>query len=225
KTGEKIEKEKTREIFKDEGSFKSTGNVNNFKTIDNEEKFSLQLSELNKKYEHCTSCVLSETRHKFVFGEGNSQADIMFIAEAPGADEDKIGKPFVGKAGKLFDKMLLAVNLDRKKVYITNVVKCRPPKNRNPKIEEIEKCLPCLLQQISIIKPKIICALGKVAGNTLLQGDNTLGEMRAKFYPFNDSLVMVTYHPSALLYQNKWKRPTWEDLKMLRKKYQELGIN
>lgn len=181
-----------------------------------------QLSDLNALFQNCTKCNLSKTRNKLVFSSGNSKAEIMFIGEAPGAQEDKTGEPFVGRAGKLFDKMLAAIDLDRNKVYITNVVKCRPPKNRNPKPDEIKKCLPCLLKQIAIVQPKIICALGKVAGNTLLQENNTLGSMRAKFYPFKNTLLMITYHPSALLHQEKWKRPTWEDLKMLRKKYLEL---
>jgi len=180
------------------------------------------ISAFRENIKNCQNCLLSETRKNLVFGEGNSNAKVIFIGEAPGEQEDNIGKPFVGPAGQLFDKMLKAISFDRNEVYITNIVKCRPPNNRDPKPDEINACLAYLFKQISIIQPAIICALGKVAGNTLLQRNNLLGEMRGKFYSFRNSLLMVTYHPSAMLYHTKWKRPTWEDLKMLRNKYQEI---
>ena len=179
------------------------------------------LKKLAIKYKDCKRCRLYETRNHFVYGEGNPDAVIMFIGEAPGEQEDKQGHPFVGAAGQLFNKMLKAISLRRDEVYITNIVKCRPPKNRNPLSDEIVSCIPYLYEQISIINPGIICALGKVAGNNLLENDNTLGSMRGRFYHFHNAKLMVTYHPSALLYHMEWKRPTWEDLKMLINEYRK----
>jgi len=180
------------------------------------------LSKLALKYKDCKKCGLSNTRHNFVYGQGNPDADIMFIGEGPGEQEDRQGIPFVGAAGQLFNKMLKAISLEREEVYITNIVKCRPPKNRNPLPDEIESCIPYLYEQIWIIRPKIICALGKVAGNSLLNNNDTLGSMRGKFYNFQDIKLMVTYHPSALLYHIEWKRPAWEDLKMLMREYRKV---
>jgi DNA polymerase len=174
------------------------------------------------KYKNCQKCHLAKTRHNFVYGEGKPDADIMLIGEGPGEQEDLKGRPFVGAAGQLLDKMLKAISLRREEIYITNVVKCRPPKNRNPLADEIASCMPYLYEQISIVKPKIICALGKVAGNCLLDNTESLGNMRGKFYRFQDALLMVTYHPSALLYHAEWKRPAWEDLKMLMREYKKI---
>ena len=183
------------------------------------------LKKLALEYKDCKRCGLCETRNHFVYGEGNPDAVIMFIGEGPGEQEDMQGHPFVGAAGKLFNKMLKAISLQREEVYITNIVKCRPPKNRNPLSDEIESCIPYLYEQISIIKPGIICALGKVAGNNLLNNENTLGSMRGRFYHFQDARLMVTYHPSALLYHLEWKRPAWEDLKMLMSEYRKFQSN
>ncbi|MBC8312940.1 MAG: uracil-DNA glycosylase [Candidatus Cloacimonetes bacterium] len=181
------------------------------------------LKKLFEEFQNCQKCKLSKTRNNFVIGEGNSDAEIMFVGEGPGMQEDIQGKPFVGSAGKLLTKMLKAINLERESVYITNVVKCRPPQNRNPEADEISTCIPILYKQIEIIQPKIICALGKVAGNLLLKKDTTLGNMRGKFFQKENYKVFVTYHPSALLYHPQWKKPTWEDLQMLMNEYKKIS--
>jgi len=180
------------------------------------------LQQFEAEYKDCANCKLAQTRNKLVWGGGNAEADIIFVGEGPGEQEDLQGEPFVGKAGQLLTKMLAAIDLSREEVYITNIVKCRPPGNRKPKEDEIQACMPYLEFQLSIIQPKIICALGKVAGNTLLKNDDTLTRMRQKFFPFSSSKLMVTYHPSALLHNPDWKRPSWQDLKMLKREYAEL---
>jgi len=180
------------------------------------------LKNFEAEYGDCSNCILAETRHKIVWGGGNPDADIVLVGEGPGQQEDIQGEPFVGNAGQLLTKMLDAIDLSREEVYITNVVKCRPPGNRNPQEDEIQACLPYLEFQLSIIQPKIICALGKVAGNALLQNEETLSQMRQQFFPYKDSKLMVTYHPSALLHNPQWKRPAWEDLKMLKREYAEM---
>ncbi|MDP8227226.1 MAG: uracil-DNA glycosylase [Candidatus Celaenobacter polaris] len=180
------------------------------------------LRQFEAEYKDCKKCKLAQTRNKLVWGGGSADADIVFVGEGPGEQEDLQGEPFVGKAGQLLTKMLAAIDLSREDVYITNIVKCRPPGNRNPKEDEIQACMPYLEFQLSIIQPKIICALGKVAGNTLLKNDDTLTRMRQKFFPFSSSKLMVTYHPSALLHNPDWKRPSWQDLKMLKREYAEL---
>jgi len=159
-----------------------------------------------------------------VFGVGNPQADLMLIGEAPGAEEDKQGEPFVGAAGQLLNEILEAVNFNRGDVYIANILKHRPPNNRNPKPEERKQSLPFLLRQIDLIEPQLILALGKISAQTLLDNDNTLGSMRGKFHSFREKYeLMATYHPAALLRRSKWKRPTWEDMQLLRKRYDELN--
>lgn len=159
-----------------------------------------------------------------VFGVGNPNADLLLIGEAPGFQEDKQGEPFVGKAGQLLNKILKAINFERKDVYIANILKHRPPNNRNPLPEERERSLPFLMKQIDLIQPKLILCLGKVSANTLLDNSNSLGSMRGTFHRFRDIYeLMVTYHPAALLRNPQWKRPTWEDVQLLRKRYDELG--
>lgn len=159
-----------------------------------------------------------------VFGVGNPNADLMLIGEAPGAEEDKQGEPFVGRAGQLLNKILAAINFDRDDVYIANILKHRPPNNRNPKPEERKRSLPFLLRQIDLISPKLILCLGKISAQTLLDNDDTLGNMRSKFHRFRGKYeLMATYHPAALLRHPKWKRPTWEDVQLLRKRYNELN--
>lgn len=160
---------------------------------------------------------------QLVFGVGNPDADLMLIGEAPGAEEDKQGEPFVGKAGKLLNKILEAIDLDRGDVYIANILKHRPPNNRNPKPEERERSLPFLLKQIDLIEPKLILALGKVAAQTLLDSNQSLTKMRGEFHDFRGKYeLLATYHPAALLRNPNWKRPTWEDMQMLRERYDEL---
>ncbi len=161
-----------------------------------------------------------------VFGVGNPNADLMLIGEAPGAEEDKQGEPFVGRAGQLLNDILTAINFSRDDVYIANILKHRPPNNRNPKPEERERSLPFLLRQIDLIEPKLILCLGKISAQTLLDNDSTLSSMRGKFHTFRGKYeLMATYHPAALLRHAKWKRPTWEDVQLLRKRYDELDCN
>ncbi|GAB4176926.1 MAG: hypothetical protein Kow00108_12360 [Calditrichia bacterium] len=177
------------------------------------------------KIENCKKCGLSKTRTKFVFGAGNPNADIMFIGEAPGYDEDKQGLPFVGKAGQLLTKILEAIHLKREEVYIANILKCRPPNNRTPSVDEIELCKPYLLTQIKLIQPKIICLLGAVAAKGILEKNDKLSNLRGRFHTFEGIDVLVTYHPAALLRNEKLKRPVWEDMKLLRKTYDEKVLN
>ncbi len=161
---------------------------------------------------------------QLVFGVGNPNADLMIIGEAPGAEEDKQGEPFVGKAGQLLNEILNAIDFKREDVYIANILKHRPPNNRNPKPEERERSLPFLLRQIDLIEPKLILAVGKVAAQTLLDKNLSLTKMRGQFHDFRGKYeLLATYHPAALLRHSKWKRPTWEDVQLLRKRYDELG--
>ena len=180
------------------------------------------LLELKEEYKNCQKCVLAENRIKFVYGEGNPQAKLMLIGEGPGADENATGRPFVGRAGRLLTKMLLAIKLKRDEVYITNVVKCRPPNNRNPLPNEVSACLPYLEEQISIIKPKLILLLGKVAAVSLLKMNKTLGQFRERTYSFQGIKTYVTYHPSALLRNPGWKKYAWIDLQKVQKDYLDI---
>lgn len=180
------------------------------------------LPQLYDHKKNCTDCGLGKVRKTFVFGSGNENADLMFIGEAPGADEDTQGLPFVGAAGQLLTKILEAVQFSRDDVYIANILKCRPPNNRDPEPAEIESCGPILREQIRLIQPKIICALGRVAAQSLLQTNASLGRLRGTFHDFEGTRLMVTYHPSALLRNPSFKRPTWEDVQMLRQEYDRL---
>lgn len=158
-----------------------------------------------------------------VFGVGKPNADLMIVGEAPGENEDKQGEPFVGRAGQLLDKIMEAIQFKRDDIYIANILKHRPPNNRDPKPEERERSLPYLLRQIDLIDPKLILCVGKVSGTTLLNKNDSLKNMRQKFHSFHGRELMVTYHPAALLRNPHWKRPTWEDVQLLRKRYDELG--
>lgn len=161
---------------------------------------------------------------QLVFGVGNPQADLMIIGEAPGAEEDRQGEPFVGKAGQLLNKILESINFSRDEVYIANILKHRPPNNRNPNPEERKRSLPFLLRQIDLINPKLILSLGKVSSQTLLDKNVSLSKMRGQFHNFRDDYeLLATYHPAALLRHPKWKRPTWEDVQLLRRRYDQLG--
>lgn len=182
------------------------------------------LEELNQLCEKAEVLKTDLENTNLVFGVGNPNADLMLIGEAPGAEEDKQGEPFVGAAGQLLNKILEAINFDRDDVYIANILKHRPPNNRNPLPEERKRSLPFLLRQIDLIKPKLILCLGKVSAQTLLDNDDSLSSMRGKFHSFRGEYeLMATYHPAALLRNPKWKRPTWEDVQMLRERYDELG--
>lgn len=175
------------------------------------------LWSLKDKYSNCTKCNLATTRKNFVYGTGNNKSKLLIIGEAPGAKEDEQGLPFVGRAGMLLTKMLKAIDLDREDVYITNIVKCRPPKNRDPLLEEINACINYLNEQIVLIKPKAILLLGRVSAKTLLNKDISLAQFRAKKYNIMRIRTFVTYHPAALLRHPAWKKETWYDLQKLQK--------
>lgn len=180
------------------------------------------LESLNSMICDCQQCVLGKTRTKFVFGVGNPNADAMLIGEAPGAEEDQKGEPFVGRAGKLLNDILKAINFDREEVYIANILKCRPPGNRDPLPGEMETCMPYLMKQIDLVKPKVILCLGRVAANGLLNKKLTLSALRENVYDINGVKVIATYHPAALLRNPNWKRGCWDDVKKFRKIYDEL---
>ena len=183
------------------------------------------LDELNSLIKSCQECSLGKTRTNFVFGVGNPNADVMLIGEAPGAEEDKQGIPFVGRAGKLLNDILKAINFSRDEVYIANIVKCRPPDNRNPLPNEMETCLPYLYKQIDLIQPKLILCLGLVAANGLLKLKSSLTKMRGNIYDINGIKTMITYHPAALLRNPAWKRSVWEDIQKFKKLYDEITKN
>ena len=164
----------------------------------------------------CQKCALGSSRTRYVFGAGNSQADLMFVGEAPGRDEDLQGIPFVGRAGQLLTLMLKSIQLDRNDVFIANVLKCRPPNNRDPLQEEIDKCETYLIKQIEIIQPKLIVTLGRFAAATLLRTKAALGVMREEIHHYKEVPLVVTYHPAALLRNPQLKKNSWEDLKKIR---------
>ena len=167
----------------------------------------------------CTRCELSQSRTNTVFGVGNTQADWMIIGEAPGAEEDRQGKPFVGAAGQLLTRIIEAINLTRGQVYICNIIKCRPPGNRNPETDEIESCFPFLERQIDAIRPDFICALGTFAAQTLLKTMTPISRLRGRFHDYKGIRVVPTYHPAYLLRNPEKKRAVWQDMKMLMKEY------
>jgi uracil-DNA glycosylase len=164
----------------------------------------------------CTRCRLSEGRSKVVFGSGNPDADLMLIGEGPGAEEDRQGLPFVGPAGELLTRIIQAIEMRREDVYIANVVKCRPPGNRDPEPDEAAACRGYLEKQIELVRPRIIVALGRVAAQTLLGNDSPIGRMRGQWFQVKGIPTMVTYHPAALLRNSALKRPTWEDMQQVR---------
>ncbi len=180
------------------------------------------LAELDKLINKCTKCPLHKSRTNFVFGVGNPNADVMVVGEGPGADEDAQGEPFVGRAGKLLNDILKAINFKREEVYIANVVKSRPPGNRTPAAEEMEACIPYLKKQIDLIKPKLILCLGLTAAQGLLKQRESLTKLRGQLFEYRGAKVMVTYHPAALLRNPNWKRPCWEDVQKFRQLYDEM---
>ncbi|MDQ1238903.1 MAG: uracil-DNA glycosylase [Thermodesulfobacteriota bacterium] len=178
----------------------------------------LSLERVRKELGDCTRCGLSQTRNHIVFGEGNPHAGVMFIGEGPGAEEDREGRPFVGRAGALLTKMVGAMGLSRSDVYIANIVKCRPPRNRDPEAEEIAACLPFLELQVRSVNPKVVVALGRIAAGTLLQTTESIGKIRGTFYLRNGIKVMPTYHPSFLLRKEQergYKAEAWSDLRQV----------
>jgi len=181
-------------------------------------KAGTQWIELKQAVPACTACSLHKTRTQTVFGVGDENADWMLIGEAPGAEEDRLGDPFVGQAGKLLDNMLAAIDLKRgENVYIANVLKCRPPGNRNPEPHEVEKCTPFLKRQIALIQPKLIIAMGRFAAQTLLASDATIASMRGRVFRYEGVPLIVTYHPAYLLRNLPDKAKAWADLLFAKK--------
>jgi DNA polymerase len=176
------------------------------------------LSDIQKELKDCRRCELSSKRTQIVFGDGCEHARLVFVGEGPGYEEDKQGKPFVGAAGKLLNRILEAMHLSREDIYICNIVKCRPPNNRNPKPEEISTCVPFLERQIRAIEPEFICALGKFAAQTLLQEEKPISRLRGQFHTYQGIPVMPTYHPAYLLRNPGSKRDVWNDMQQLMKR-------
>lgn len=181
------------------------------------------LKEIRDELGDCRRCPLHKSRTNIVFGEGNPRARLMFVGEGPGEEEDQQGEPFVGKAGQLLTRMIRAIELERSEVYIANIIKCRPPGNRNPLPLEIETCSPFLIMQIESIRPDIICALGKFAAQTLLQTNAPISALRGRFHEFRGILLMPTFHPAYLLRYPQSKRQAWEDLQAIQTEYRKRG--
>jgi len=179
------------------------------------------LDMLREMLRDCTRCNLHQKRNRIVFGQGNPHARLMFIGEGPGAEEDRQGLPFVGRAGQLLTRIIAAIGLKREEVYITNIVKCRPPGNRDPRPDEIITCLPFLKQQIRLIRPSILCTLGSPATKTVLQTDAPISRLRGRFHEMDGIPVMPTYHPAYLLRNPAQKRPVWEDMQKVQRMYLE----
>jgi len=173
----------------------------------------LTLDEIQRRLGACQRCPLHATRNTIVFGEGNPHAPLVFVGEAPGADEDRLGRPFVGKAGQLLTKIIEAMGLTREDVYICNVLKCRPPGNRTPLPEEVESCRGFLEQQLEVIKPEVICALGSSATRALLKTEAPITALRGKYFEYRGIPCVPTYHPAYLLRNPAAKRYVWEDMK------------
>jgi DNA polymerase len=175
----------------------------------------LDLDGLARELADCTRCRLSEKRRSVVFGEGDSRARILFVGEGPGAEEDRTGRPFVGQAGQLLDRMIAAMGFDRSGVYIANVVKCRPPGNRDPRDDEIAACSPFLDRQIELIRPEVIIALGRFAASRLTGTKKSMGALRGRWSHYKGVPLLPTFHPAYLLRNPKAKREVWQDLKLV----------
>lgn len=182
------------------------------------------LNEIEEVVKNCTKCNLCKKRTNTVFGSGNENADIMFIGEGPGGDEDIQGKPFVGKAGKLMDQAFIGLGIDREKVYIANIVKCRPPNNRNPEKQEADACLDYLRNQVILIKPKIVVLLGSVALKNILGENYGITASRGKWINKKGIMYMPTFHPAALLRDDSKKIDFWNDLELVKKEAKELNL-
>jgi DNA polymerase len=175
------------------------------------------LEALREELGDCRRCPLHQTRHRIVFGEGAPRAELVFVGEAPGADEDAQGRPFVGRAGQLLTKIIGAMGLKREDVYICNILKCRPPGNRNPQPDEIAACEPFLIRQLQAIRPKVICALGTFSAHTLLKSEAPISVLRGSFHAYQGIPLMPTYHPAYLLRNPGAKKQVWEDVQMVMK--------
>jgi DNA polymerase len=206
------------EIYGDEIFVKEAGALDSPRESNNASVLDLY----KKQIQNCQKCSLAHHRRHFVFGAGNPEARLILIGEAPGEEEDRVGEPFVGKAGQLLDRILAAIDFERDEVFIANILKCRPPQNRDPMEEEIRQCMPHLLGQIEIIRPRIILTLGRVAAQGLLATSESLTRLRGREHCFHNIPMLVTYHPAALLRNPEWKRHTWEDVKQLRYMYDDL---
>jgi DNA polymerase len=197
-------------------------NINRKTSMEKTFRDAKTLEELESLICNCTNCVLGDTRNKFVFGTGNPNAEVMVIGEGPGSEEDQQGVPFVGRAGQLLTDILKAIKFAREEVYICNIVKCRPPGNRNPLPDEVSECIPYLHKQIELIKPKMILCAGLVAANSLFNKKESLANYRGKVLEFKGIKTMVTYHPAALLRNPNWKRGCWEDVQKFRAIFDEM---
>ena len=182
----------------------------------------LNWTELESACRSCQKCALCETRHNVVFGEGNRDAEVMFIGEGPGEQEDLTGHPFVGRAGQFLDDMLSIIDLDRSQYFIGNVVKCRPPQNRDPLNVEMDACIGYLRNQVALIRPKIIVCLGRIAATTIIDPEFRITRQRGQWFERKGYHIIATYHPSALLRDATKKRPAWEDMQAIRAKWDEL---
>jgi len=176
---------------------------------------SRSLKDVRAALGDCRRCRLAETRRRIVFGSGNPDARLVFVGEAPGYEEDRRGEPFVGPAGQLLTRIIGAIEMTREDVYILNVLKCRPPKNRNPLPEEVAACAPFMAQQIQLIKPDFICALGRFAAQTLLETERPISRLRGRFHDYKGIQLMPTFHPSYLLHHPEKKRDVWQDMQKL----------
>jgi uracil-DNA glycosylase len=181
------------------------------------------LEQIAAEVRECTLCRLSKTRQNAVPGVGPTDAGVVFIGEGPGAEEDNQGKPFVGPAGQLLTKIVESVHFRREDVFITNIVKCRPPQNRDPQPDEVAACEPYLKRQLEVLRPKVICALGRHAGSWLAGAPETMGALRNGIRTYEGIRVFPTYHPAALLRNPQWKRPVWEDIQKVRAEYDRLA--
>jgi len=192
------------------------------KVAEKKQDLAVVLADLSGRMQGCKKCKLSETRTNLVFGDGNPNARLVFVGEAPGAAEDAQGLPFVGRAGQLLTKIIEAIDFKRSEVYICNILKCRPPDNRTPTSLEIECCLPHLMKQLEAINPKIICALGNSAAQTLLNSKAPMNQLRGRFHTFGNAIMMPTYHPAALLRNPAYRKPVWEDVQMIQRELENL---
>lgn len=177
------------------------------------------MEDIRNAVESCQLCPLCETRSNVVFGDGSEDAKLVFVGEAPGSDEDRQGKPFVGRSGQKLTQIIEAMGLSRSDVYITNVLKCRPPGNRNPMPDEIRACEPYLIAQLQLIEPRVICALGTFAAQTLLRSDRRISRLRGQFHVYQGIKLMPTYHPAYILRNPKFKRDVWNDVQMIMIEY------
>ena len=180
------------------------------------------LEEIRQSIGECRRCKLWKHRKSIVFGSGNEKASLVFVGEGPGAEEDEAGEPFVGRAGQLLTRIIESIGLKREQVYICNIIKCRPPQNRNPQADEIEACEPFLATQLKVISPRLICALGTFAAQTLLRSSSPISALRGRFHAYQGIPLLPTFHPAYLLRNPVEKKKVWEDMKMLKQEHDKL---